>query len=620
METLNTTTGGTSVKIRYPITDEFAYVWQPLRSSTVPFESLHTNTGELSLDHELPDVNEFPYFTQNSRRIGRIADWTSGSNALGSESGSKKSSIQSGASYRSGRIVTTSIDGAKNSQDSEAGWEQVSGESRLVQPNSSLGISRDNLGIRKTFAPRPAGQGGSRGGARGSFRGGRGGGGWGTKFGVERSHYRMMDQRKREPSVLVQVDWHLIEEIEFPRLAKLQVDYTDPTPMYSASNVPKFDDATVKNISARNEKQAPLLTERILTHATNPQSYYIPLDQDPLIISAIKNIRKPSDKIVVVSNGCAAALMASQRSVIPWDIVVRKRNGILYLDRRPDSSVEMPTVNETAPADAAPSDNITSENTINTAKMLSAEANALTNYAVPLLLRSPSSACADKNQPDCDTTQQSISTSELGTNCTLLTRFPVIMVDKDQKHPVHIIVLLEYEHRSKASTPASGMDWRLKLDTQRGAVLAHEIRNNGAALSRHVFAAILSGCETIRIAYFSRVSPRDRTRHVLLAVQDFEPLELAAQMNLSVPNGFGVLRALVDLCQSRMEPESDAIIVRDPTKPLLRLYSTPTTLSFSESTNSENFASPDVADVLLLPSTNAAAILSRHLEAIDLDE
>jgi translation initiation factor 3 subunit D len=125
--------------------------------------------------------------------------------------------------------------------------------------------------------------------------------------------------------------------------------------------------------------------------------------------------------------------------------------------------------------------------------------------------------------------------------------------------------LLEFD----SSRAGVNIDWRSKLDNQRGAVLASEIKNNNSVIARWVFQAYLAQADNIKLAYVSRISQKDRFRHELLALQDVEPYELAVQMNLDTANGFGILKALFDLFA---RTQNSVVIVRDPTKPMLRLY------------------------------------------------
>lgn len=53
----------------------------------------------------------------------------------------------------------------------------------------------------------------------------------------------------------------------------------------------------------------------------------------------------------------------------------------------------------------------------------------------------------------------------------------------------------------------------------------------------------------------------------------YKPREFANQMNLSLSNGWGIVRTIVDMCLKM--PEGKYVLVKDPNKPVLRLYDVP---------------------------------------------
>jgi translation initiation factor 3 subunit D len=53
----------------------------------------------------------------------------------------------------------------------------------------------------------------------------------------------------------------------------------------------------------------------------------------------------------------------------------------------------------------------------------------------------------------------------------------------------------------------------------------------------------------------------------------FKPREFAGQMNLNLNNGWGIVRTIVDMCMQM--PEGKYVLVKDPNKPVLRLYEVP---------------------------------------------
>ena len=53
----------------------------------------------------------------------------------------------------------------------------------------------------------------------------------------------------------------------------------------------------------------------------------------------------------------------------------------------------------------------------------------------------------------------------------------------------------------------------------------------------------------------------------------YDPRKFAEQMNLNLSNGWGIVRTIVDMCLKMAEGKY--VLVKDPNKPLLRLYEVP---------------------------------------------
>merc|ERR1711860_184640 len=71
----------------------------------------------------------------------------------------------------------------------------------------------------------------------------------------------------------------------------------------------------------------------------------------------------------------------------------------------------------------------------------------------------------------------------------------------------------------------------------------------------------------------TRYNVKDSSRHVILGTQQFKPLEFSQQINLSMDNGWGVVRCVLDIIMSKKDGKY--LIVKDPNKPTLRLYDIP---------------------------------------------
>lgn len=74
-------------------------------------------------------------------------------------------------------------------------------------------------------------------------------------------------------------------------------------------------------------------------------------------------------------------------------------------------------------------------------------------------------------------------------------------------------------------------------------------------------------------SFVSRVNPRSNDKHVILGVVGWKPRDFANQMNLSLSNGWGIVRTIADMCLKR--EEGKFVLVKDPNKSILRLYEVP---------------------------------------------
>lgn len=88
------------------------------------------------------------------------------------------------------------------------------------------------------------------------------------------------------------------------------------------------------------------------------------------------------------------------------------------------------------------------------------------------------------------------------------------------------------------------------------------MKNNSAKFARWATQSILAGVEQMKMGYISRANPRDAQRHTIVGVQSFKPVDFARQMNVSLANGWGIVRTIADLVLK--QPEGKFVLVKDP--------------------------------------------------------
>ncbi|KAL1761171.1 eukaryotic translation initiation factor 3 subunit D [Schizophyllum commune] len=466
-----------------------------------------------------------------------------------------------------------------------------------VEDESSFSLV-DNKGV-------PARRGGAftrgRGQARGGYssysnrgggqRGGRGGPGGNRNYnqrGGGRRGWRDWEKnnRTRESSVVVQPSWQVLEEIEFHRLAKLRLEVEEPEDLDSYGRLFAYD-KTYDRITTKTERPLQLV-DRIKYNTTTTD--------DPVI----QQLAQKNVATVYATDVILAVLMTAPRSVYPWDIVIVREGNNLFFDKRDGGPFDTVTVNENAsdpPQDPVPPNpNNPQEKvvpevpTINTATSLSLEATYINqNFGFqsvnettppPVELAHPNPFYGDETEPlaSCGyryrVFDMSVTEEE---DIKICVRTEVDAYLPGQGDPrqgkglATIRALNEFDPRSQGAGGAP--DWRTKLDSQRGAVVATEMKNNSAKLAKWAVQSILAGADLLKIGYVSRANPRDNSRHVILSTASMRPTDFAGQLNVSLANGWGIIRTVTDLCMKM--PEGKYVLVKDPNKPMIRLYAVP---------------------------------------------
>lgn len=347
-----------------------------------------------------------------------------------------------------------------------------------------------------------------------------------------------------------------MEEVEFSRISKLQFDPDTPELLASGGSV-RFYNKTFDRLTTKSSKPVNI--------DESNQLPYLPLASDPIISKLAAEIE---GTVAFMTDAAAALLMATPRTVNSWDLVTKRISpNAVIIDQREEAQSTIFFIDNILVSETANEPPMDDRDSFNSTQNLAIEATRINNII-------PSIICSSDSQynvgGDCTVPSgyaYKYFKWTMGEGKYLVVRSTVNAAARIGSNEDIILVrsLLEFD----SSRYAGNLDWRSKLDNQRGAILAHEIKNNNSIIARWVFQSYLAQVDNIKLAYVSRVSPKDRVRHELLALQDIEPYELATQMNLDTANGFGILKALFDLLT---ESKESVIIVRDPVKPILRLY------------------------------------------------
>jgi translation initiation factor 3 subunit D len=154
--------------------------------------------------------------------------------------------------------------------------------------------------------------------------------------------------------------------------------------------------------------------------------------------------------------------------------------------------------------------------------------------------------------------------------------------------------LTSYAINEWDSRYSGGVEWRQKIDQQRGAILATELKNNSFKLGKWAAQSILAGADLMKLGYVSRTNRTNPFEHAILATQFFKPKDLAQQINMSTQNMWGIVKMICDLMMK--QEDGKYVLIKDPNKHVLRLYSVPPNTFESDEEESEEGSDRDDDD------------------------
>jgi len=380
--------------------------------------------------------------------------------------------------------------------------------------------------------------------------------------------------RTRDASVDVRPEWAVKGQITFQELQKLTMEVPEGADVYTCGSVghyePTFDRATPK-------------AGKALQRDDEKSFYKVSTSDDPVIArlhddAALKDVR------VYATDAILAVIMAAPRSAYSWDLVINRVGDKLFLDKRSDCSTDYVTNMETA-NDFGDED----KESVNHPFKLMQEATyinqafsqqVLSKSATPVAFDTPRGPFAHEDETPAPVSYRyrtyvlgkAPKEGEADKRVKVLCRGEVDAVIKGKQNEELFARL--YALNEIDSKATGGIDWRQKLDSQRGAVLATELKNNSNKLAKWTLQAMLAGADLIKLGYVSRTNPKLAENHVIIGTGVYKPREFAPLINLNIGNAWGILKAIIDLCL-QLE-EGKYLLLKDPNKPVVRFYAVPT--------------------------------------------
>lgn len=478
-----------------------------------------------------------------SDRLGRVSDWNQASN------------------HRDRRYNNNFGGGAgvfDHKDEDESSFSLVDSKPKL-KPKYGQRVYKKFPQNRRN--PR-RGRGGFRGrggrGGRGGFGGARGG--KGKRWGFNNWHDR--NDTVKESSVQIAEGWEVVgPEILFDTLSTLKFTPPAAETLVECGTLDKFNPMFERTTVAQPTS----------LHRFESRQHFTATTSDDPVLEELAN---DGAGTVYATDTILSVIMAAARSIAPWDIMVTKKKGIVFLDKRPLSRIDFLGVNENW-------NEIQEEDkeSVNHTDNLSTEATLINhNFSQQVVDSKLGSTPLARPNPFLSGVEEGSTAAtvayryrkwDLG-KVKLVSRTTVngYTERKGEHFLTKIQALNEFDPKLSGS-----VDWRQKLTAQPGAVLAAEMKNNANKLTRWTAETHLSGAEEFRLGFVTRTHVKDNYRHVILAARRYEPAVFAQSINVNVKQLWGVLKLVLDRTQEL--DDGCYLLFKDPNKASMRFYSVP---------------------------------------------
>lgn len=382
---------------------------------------------------------------------------------------------------------------------------------------------------------------------------------WGGRWNNNRwgSRYSSRDEqtKNRDPSLKVETEWKFVTDIEMARLTKLNLVMPKPETL-----------STYGTVNSYNRKYEQFKPEP-LKKATIGSVENVTAIED----SVLKEYASQKQASVFTTDTALAQLMCTTRSAYSWDVVVTKQNGAIYIDKRPGS--DRIEVDENAPY--PPQD--TNKEDINSSTKLAEEAAQIHKDFVI--------SCLEPTVHKFENPESPIPETPLKHGYKYV---KYLLPTGDEENPQPLIVRADVDsfqgpdklisiNALNQYNPTAADDWNTKLITgSRGVIFAGEVKKNNNKIARWATKAILGGLDTMKIGFVTRSDPKNNSKHVVAGVLSFTPQVLSSQISLSVGNGWGIVKSLIDIIDHEGgEQDYKFVIYKAPGVSKLAVYQVP---------------------------------------------
>jgi len=260
------------------------------------------------------------------------------------------------------------------------------------------------------------------------------------------------------------------------------------------------------------DKQPGAKTSERKLQVLDRAAYNVTTSSDPVIHELVEK----DEATIFATDNILSMLMCATRSVYSWDLIFIRQGNKVFIDKRDGSNLDMVTVNENA-ADAPLETSEGNKDSMNSPQALMMEATHINNvFPTQVVVESQNGKQEMENEhpfydPKVETDPPasksykyrrfdlSLERDEDPLHLIVRTELDAIMKNAISGEDQHLVVKALNEFDNKAQGSGGALDWRSKLASQRGAVVATEMKNNSCKLARWTVQSVLAKADVMKL-------------------------------------------------------------------------------------------------------------------------
>ena len=419
---------------------------------------------------------------------------------------------------------------------------------RKRQPGAAPGAKKTAASVLASAKKAPVASSATSGaGAKKQGGAGKSSPAWGTnKWAGSGSKWNLPANSNNTGSIEIGEGWKSVADLEFHRLTKLNLEISKPELLQRCGKIHAYS-------KTYEEKNADFLKPSIKTTVQQTTS------QDP----NIKQYAADDAAKVFITDEILSQLMCAPKSSASWDIVVTKKNGKVYFDKR-ENTFSIP-LNENSPYTDASK---------RTAYEL--EATQISDYYINGSLSETNTSSFEGNSPISASgaikkgyayNKFELPNDKEGSNVPVIVRSSMDAYTFTKTSPIAIHPLFQFESN----------DWRLGFrNNKQGTILSDQIKKNNNKVSQWAIQASLASATQMKLAFIERDNVKVAKNHYVAGVITLTTNMLREQLGLNLNNGWGIVKSFIDIIEHEGgEEDYRFVIFKTPEHPKIVIYKVP---------------------------------------------